>query len=140
MAEDTSYDRRRFLGTAALTMAAARFGLIGAADAQSSKIHPADATPMKPGTHTSFGARQQRAPAAVQLPIEGELPSLGSATAWLNSPPLTAAGLRGKSSSSTSGPIPASIGSATSLCPRVGREIQGSRIGRDRRALAGVRL
>jgi thiol-disulfide isomerase/thioredoxin len=34
-------------------------------------------------------------PAAAQLPIEGELPSLGGATEWLNSPPLTAAGLRG---------------------------------------------
>jgi len=34
-------------------------------------------------------------PAAAQLPIEGELPSLASATGWLNSPPLTAAGLRG---------------------------------------------
>ena len=34
-------------------------------------------------------------PAAVHLPIEGSLPSLGSATEWLNSPPLTAAGLRG---------------------------------------------
>jgi len=34
--------------------------------------------------------------ATVQLPIEGELPSLGSATEWLNSQPLTAAGLRGK--------------------------------------------
>ncbi len=31
-----------------------------------------------------------------QLPIEGELPSLGSATEWLNSSPLTSAGLRGK--------------------------------------------
>lgn len=30
------------------------------------------------------------------LPSEGELASLGTATAWLNSPPLTAAGLRGK--------------------------------------------
>ena len=39
---------------------------------------------------------QQMTPAAVQLPIEGELPSLGGATEWLNSPPLTAAGLRGK--------------------------------------------
>ena len=39
---------------------------------------------------------QQITPAAVQLPIEGELPSLGSATEWLNSQPLTAAGLRGK--------------------------------------------
>jgi thiol-disulfide isomerase/thioredoxin len=37
-----------------------------------------------------------RHPAAVPLPIEGELPSLGGATAWLNSPPLTAADLRGK--------------------------------------------
>src|SRR5882724_8181156 len=39
---------------------------------------------------------QQMTPAAVRLPIEGELPSLGGATGWLNSPPLTAAGLRGK--------------------------------------------
>ena len=38
----------------------------------------------------------QMTPASVQLPIKGELPSLGSATGWLNSPPLTAAGLRGK--------------------------------------------
>src|SRR5436853_4886886 len=34
--------------------------------------------------------------AAVQLPVEGELPSLGGAIGWLNSAPLTAAGLRGK--------------------------------------------
>jgi thiol-disulfide isomerase/thioredoxin len=39
---------------------------------------------------------RQMTPGAVQLPIEGELPSLGSATEWLNSQPLTAAGLRGK--------------------------------------------
>ena len=39
---------------------------------------------------------QQMTPAAVRLPIEGELPSLGGATGWLNSQPLTAAGLRGK--------------------------------------------
>jgi thiol-disulfide isomerase/thioredoxin len=37
-----------------------------------------------------------RHPAAVQLPDEGALPSLGGATAWLNSAPLSAAGLRGK--------------------------------------------
>jgi thiol-disulfide isomerase/thioredoxin len=35
-------------------------------------------------------------PAAVQLPIEGTMPSLASATEWLNSPPLTVDGLRGK--------------------------------------------
>jgi thiol-disulfide isomerase/thioredoxin len=41
-------------------------------------------------------AVQPMAPKAVQLRIEGELPSLGSATQWLNSQPLTAAGLHGK--------------------------------------------
>jgi thiol-disulfide isomerase/thioredoxin len=74
MSEELNHDRRRFLGTflgtAAMTIPAAQFGMIGCAKAQSL--------------------------AAVQLPIEGELPSLGSATEWLNSPPLTAAGLRGK--------------------------------------------
>ena len=34
--------------------------------------------------------------AATQLPVEAALPSLGGATGWLNSQPLTAAGLRGK--------------------------------------------
>jgi thiol-disulfide isomerase/thioredoxin len=39
---------------------------------------------------------QQTIPAAVQLSIEGKLPSLVGATEWLNSQPLTPAGLRGK--------------------------------------------
>ena len=33
---------------------------------------------------------------AAELSVEGELPDLGGATAWLNSEPLTPAGLRGK--------------------------------------------
>jgi thiol-disulfide isomerase/thioredoxin len=36
------------------------------------------------------------APAAARLPVEGEMPSLAGATEWINSPPLTPAGLRGK--------------------------------------------
>lgn len=39
---------------------------------------------------------QQVTTKAARLPVEGELPSLGSATEWLNSPALTPAGLRGK--------------------------------------------
>jgi thiol-disulfide isomerase/thioredoxin len=35
-------------------------------------------------------------PAAVRLPVEGTFPSLAGATEWLNSPPLTVDGLRGK--------------------------------------------
>ena len=42
--------------------------------------------PVPAGLHT----------ASARLPVEGELPSLAGATGWLNSPPLTAAGLRGK--------------------------------------------
>jgi thiol-disulfide isomerase/thioredoxin len=41
---------------------------------------------MPAGLHTS----------APRLPTEGELPSFDGATGWLNSPPLTPAGLRGK--------------------------------------------
>jgi thiol-disulfide isomerase/thioredoxin len=71
MSEEINQDRRRLIGTAALTMAAAQLGIIGA-------------------------AVQQLAAAAAQLSFEGDVPSLGSANAWLNSPPLTTAGLRGK--------------------------------------------
>jgi thiol-disulfide isomerase/thioredoxin len=39
---------------------------------------------------------QRMTPAAIRLPVEGEFPSLGGATGWLNSQPLTVAGLRGK--------------------------------------------
>lgn len=44
-------------------------------------------------------AKDKSAPlprAALPLPIEGKFPPLDGATGWLNSPPLTAAGLRGK--------------------------------------------
>jgi hypothetical protein len=56
---------------------------------------------------------QQATAAVVELPIVGELPSLGSATGWLNSQPLTAAVCGGKSFSSTSAPTPASTGYAS---------------------------
>jgi nitrous oxide reductase len=37
MSEEINHDRRRFLGTAAMTFAAAQLGMIGSAKAQSSK-------------------------------------------------------------------------------------------------------
>jgi thiol-disulfide isomerase/thioredoxin len=61
------------LGTAAMTLVAIQLGPIGCAHAQSN-----------------------RTPAAVRLPVEGEMPSLSGATEWLNSQPLTPAALRGK--------------------------------------------
>ncbi|MFI5090070.1 MAG: alpha/beta fold hydrolase [Terriglobales bacterium] len=59
MSEELNYDRRRFLGTAAMTIAAAELGMIGFANAQSSKAKPAGATTTKPGTNTSFGSLKQ---------------------------------------------------------------------------------
>ena len=70
MPEPTDRDRRRFIGAAAAALGAATVGAIGS------------------------GAR--RMTFAAGLPQGGAIPSLGGATEWLNSPALTAAGLRGK--------------------------------------------
>ena len=59
MFEEINHDRRRFLGTAVMTLAAAELVMIGSANAQSSKINPADATTIKPGMNTSFGSLKQ---------------------------------------------------------------------------------
>lgn len=60
MSSDTNYDRRHFLGAAAMTIAAAEIGMIGTAGAQISKMTAAGATPMNtrtpnPAVHTSLG-------------------------------------------------------------------------------------
>ena len=71
MAEEIKHDRRSFLRAGAMSIATASLGVMGS-------------------------VMQQATAAEVQLPVEGELPSLGRVTGWLNSQPLTAAGLRGK--------------------------------------------
>jgi len=54
MSEQIDQDRRRLLGTAALTIAAAEFAMLSSAEAQSAKINP-----IKPGTNTSFAPLKQ---------------------------------------------------------------------------------
>src|ERR1043165_8227752 len=49
-----NHDRRRLLGAAVLTVAAAEFGTIRSANAQ-----PAIISPIKPGTNTSFASLKQ---------------------------------------------------------------------------------
>jgi thiol-disulfide isomerase/thioredoxin len=71
MPDSINQERRRFIGTAAAAFGAARFGVIGS-------------------------VVQQLACTPVNARSEGTLPSLSGATQWLNSPPLTPAGLRGK--------------------------------------------
>ena len=54
MSEEINRDRRRLLGTAVLTLAAAELTTIGSADAQPAKINP-----IKPGTNTAFRSLKQ---------------------------------------------------------------------------------
>jgi pimeloyl-ACP methyl ester carboxylesterase len=54
MSEQINHDRRRLLGAAALTLAAAELAMLGSADAQPGRIGP-----IKPGTNTSFGSLKQ---------------------------------------------------------------------------------
>ena len=56
MVEEINNSRRRFFGTAAMTIAAAQLGVLGSADA---KTKPADLPTVKPGTNTSFAALKQ---------------------------------------------------------------------------------
>ena len=59
MSEEIKHNRRRFLGTAAMTLAAAQFGVLRSAEAQSRKAEPGDVPPIEPGTNTSFGSLKQ---------------------------------------------------------------------------------
>src|ERR1700731_4216869 len=59
MSEPIKHDRRRFLGTAAMTLAAAQFGALRSVHAESGNAKPADVSPTKPGTNSSFGSLKQ---------------------------------------------------------------------------------
>jgi hypothetical protein len=55
MSEEIKHDRRRFLATAAMTLAATHLGMFRSADAQSRKTEPGDVQ----GANTSFGLLKQ---------------------------------------------------------------------------------
>jgi pimeloyl-ACP methyl ester carboxylesterase len=59
MPEDINHHRRRFLGTAAMTIAAAQLVMTGSARAQPGNARPAVLPAIKPGTNTSFGPLKQ---------------------------------------------------------------------------------
>src|SRR5712671_4958945 len=59
LSEQINLHRRRFFGTAAMSIAAAQLFLGGAADAQPGKAKPAELPNIKPGTNTSFGPLKQ---------------------------------------------------------------------------------
>src|SRR5258708_13007346 len=57
--EQINHRRRRFLGSAAMTLAAAHLFLSGPAIAQPGKAKPADLPRIKPGANKSFGPLKQ---------------------------------------------------------------------------------
>ncbi len=59
MSQHTNPDRRRFLGTAAVTLAAAPFAMSGSLLAQAGDAKPGAAGAVRPGAHTSFAALKQ---------------------------------------------------------------------------------
>jgi len=59
MSEEFTYDRRRFLSTAAMTIAATQLGVIGSAGAQSAQTQQADVPPTVLRSNTSFGPIKQ---------------------------------------------------------------------------------
>ena len=59
MSETINSDRRRFFGTAAMTLAAAQLVLSSSAEAQPEKPKAADLPKIKPGTYTSFTSLKQ---------------------------------------------------------------------------------
>src|SRR5215475_1943779 len=65
-----AYNRRRFLGDAAMTLVAAHLG--------------------------AFGSEKANSAAVSRLPIEREMPALNSSNGWLNSQPLKSGDLSGK--------------------------------------------
>ncbi|MBV9928033.1 MAG: alpha/beta hydrolase [Acidobacteria bacterium] len=59
MTDEVNHQRRRFIGAAAVTVAAARLGLKGSARAQSGPTGPAASPSVKRWTNTSFGPLKQ---------------------------------------------------------------------------------
>jgi pimeloyl-ACP methyl ester carboxylesterase len=59
ISDEVNLHRRRFFGTAAMSLAAAQFTLSGSARAQPGKAKPAELPKIKPGTNTSFGPLKQ---------------------------------------------------------------------------------
>ena len=57
--EEIDRHRRRFCGTAAITIAAAQLGMIDLANAQAGKSKPTQLPAIKPGTNTSFGSLKE---------------------------------------------------------------------------------
>lgn len=81
MSEKIDQQRRRLFGAAAMTVAAAQFGVIGSANSQPGK---AKLPAIKPGTHTSFGPLKQIDAGALNVGYAEAGPADGPAVVLLH--------------------------------------------------------
>ncbi|PKA41526.1 alpha/beta hydrolase [Rhizobium sullae] len=81
--EQINHPRRRFCGTAAMTIAATQLGMIGATNAQAEKA-PSTLPLIRPGTHTSFRALKQIDAGALNVGYAEDGPADGPAVVLLH--------------------------------------------------------
>jgi pimeloyl-ACP methyl ester carboxylesterase len=81
---DINEDRRRFFGTAAMTLAAAQLGMMGRAEAQSGETRPAPLVAIRPGANTSFAALKQMNAGALNIGYAEAGPADGPAVILLH--------------------------------------------------------
>ncbi len=84
MSNEINHDRRRFLATVAMTIAATQLGMISCAGEQSSKTNAANLPPIKPGTNTSFGPLRQIDAGVLNVGYAEAGPTAGSAVMLLH--------------------------------------------------------
>jgi alpha/beta hydrolase fold len=82
--DEIDHHRRRFLGAAAMTIAAAQFGISGSADAQTSATNPTQLPAIKPGTNTSFASLKQIDAGLLNVGYAEAGPADGSAVVLLH--------------------------------------------------------
>jgi pimeloyl-ACP methyl ester carboxylesterase len=84
MPELITFDRRRFLGAATMTLAATQFGMWRSADAQTRSAEPAHVPAIKPGTNTSLGSLKQIDAGVLNIGYAEAGPANGSAVVLLH--------------------------------------------------------
>lgn len=84
MSDDLKCDRRRFLGAAAMTIAASQLGVIGAAGAQTGTLQRADEPPTKPRSNNSFGPIKQIDAGLLNVGYAEAGPATGTAVVLLH--------------------------------------------------------
>jgi len=84
MSEQTNYDRRRFLGTAAMAVAATRFGNFAGTEARANKKDPAVTPPARRSANTPFGPIKQIDAGLLNIGYADEGPANGPAIILLH--------------------------------------------------------